>query len=123
MVASRPRRKCKPHTRRLIQHPDQAVRKEKVLEDLFNAVDTPYWRLKKVMDAWCALWFWPAERAGLLDGTDGEYTTRGAVGSADSLSELLGGVPLTVGVGVGAWQPRNLNEPMRVPQLLSAVVE
>ena len=37
--------------------------KEQVFEDLFNAVDTPYWRLKKIMDAWCALWFWPAEKA------------------------------------------------------------
>ncbi|MGW4786735.1 hypothetical protein [Streptomyces sp. NPDC004230] len=78
-----------------LQHPEQAVPKEKVLEDLFNAVDTPYWRLKKIMDAWCALWFWPAEKVGLLDGTDAEYATRLAVGSADSLSELLGGVPLT----------------------------
>ncbi|MGI5438655.1 hypothetical protein ACQEV4_14945 [Streptomyces shenzhenensis] len=80
-----------------LQHPEQAVPKEKVLEDLFNAVDTPYWRLKKVMDAWCALWFWPAEKAGLLDGTDGEYAARanGEVGGAESLSALLGGVPLT----------------------------
>ncbi|WP_340380333.1 DNA methyltransferase [Streptomyces sp. SS7] len=33
-------------------------------------VGTPYWRLKQVMDAWCALWFWPLEEIGLLDGTD-----------------------------------------------------
>ncbi|WP_103544701.1 hypothetical protein [Streptomyces sp. SM1] len=79
-----------------LQHPEQAVPKEKVLEDLFNAVDTPYWRLKKVMDAWCALWFWPADKAGLLDGTDGEYTARAnVVSGADSLSALLGGVPMT----------------------------
>lgn len=31
---------------------------------------TPYWRLKQVMDAWCALWFWPLEEIRLLDGTD-----------------------------------------------------
>ncbi|MER5962785.1 DNA methyltransferase [Streptomyces sp. NPDC002057] len=31
---------------------------------------TPYWRLKQVMDAWCALWFWPLEEVGLLDGSD-----------------------------------------------------
>ncbi|MPY59579.1 Eco57I restriction-modification methylase domain-containing protein [Streptomyces spongiae] len=30
----------------------------------------PYWRLKQVMDAWCALWFWPLEDIGLLDGSD-----------------------------------------------------
>ncbi|MFD8048497.1 hypothetical protein ACFV5E_34305 [Streptomyces chartreusis] len=78
-----------------LQHPDQAVPKERVLEDLFNAVDTPYWRLKKVMDAWCALWFWPVDKAGLLDGSDGEYVTRTVVSDADGLSEVLGGVPLT----------------------------
>ena len=78
-----------------LQHPDQAVPKEKVLEDLFNAVDTPYWRLKTVMDAWCALWFWPADKAGLLDGTDSEYTTPAVVSDADGLSEVLGGIPLT----------------------------
>ncbi|MFF0772679.1 class I SAM-dependent DNA methyltransferase [Nonomuraea wenchangensis] len=73
-----------------LQNPDQAVPKEKVLEDLFNAVDTPYWRLKTVMDAWCALWFWPADKAGLLDGTDGEYAARRVVEDADDLREVLG---------------------------------
>jgi hypothetical protein len=78
-----------------LQHPDQAVPKEKVLEDLFNAVDTPYWRLKKVMDAWCALWFWPVDTTALLDGSDGEYAARTVVSDADGLSEVLDGVPLT----------------------------
>ncbi|GAA3796966.1 hypothetical protein ACFS5L_02165 [Streptomyces phyllanthi] len=77
-----------------LQHPEQAVPKEKVLEDLFNAIDTPYWRLKKVMDAWCALWFWPAEKAGLLDGTDREYAARVEISGAERLSEIAG-VPLT----------------------------
>ena len=27
------------------------------------------------MDAWCALWFWPVDKAGLLDGSDGIYAT------------------------------------------------
>ncbi|GAA2629863.1 hypothetical protein GCM10010425_30660 [Streptomyces spororaveus] len=78
-----------------LQHPEQALPKEKVLEDLFNAADTPYWRLKKVMDAWCALWFWPVDKASLLDGTASEYTARPVVTGADGLSQLLGGVPLT----------------------------
>jgi hypothetical protein len=78
-----------------LQYPDQAVPKEKVLEDLFNAVDTPYWRLKTVMDAWCALWFWPVDKAGLLDGTDGEYAAGTVVGDADGLREVLGEMPLT----------------------------
>jgi hypothetical protein len=78
-----------------LQHPDQAVPKEKVYEELFQSADTPYWRLKKVMDAWCALWFWPADKAGLLDSTDGEYTAGTTASGADSLSQLLSGVPLT----------------------------
>ncbi|WP_333771016.1 hypothetical protein, partial [Streptomyces sp. IBSBF 2435] len=76
-----------------LQRPEQAVLKEKVLEDLFNAADTPYWRLKKIMDAWCALWFWPAEKAAQLDGTDLEYAPRAEVGDAEGLGELLGTVP------------------------------
>lgn len=80
-----------------LQRPEQAVRKEKVFEDLFNAVDTPYWRLKTIMDAWCALWFWPVDKAGKLDGTDGAYTEITTVNSAASLSALLDGAPL-VGV-------------------------
>ncbi|MFI1153577.1 class I SAM-dependent DNA methyltransferase [Streptomyces sp. NPDC020817] len=55
-----------------LRSPKEAVPREKVLADLL-AVDTPYWRLKKVMDAWCALWFWPLQEAGLLDGSDGRY--------------------------------------------------
>ncbi|MGP4030331.1 class I SAM-dependent DNA methyltransferase [Actinomadura sp. 3N407] len=80
-----------------LQQPEQAVPKEKVLEDLFNAVDTPYWRLKKVMDAWCALWFWPTDKAGLLDGTDAEYSAPNEVSDPSELSEILGGIPLTGG--------------------------
>ncbi|MFE7113832.1 hypothetical protein ACFU99_00175 [Streptomyces sp. NPDC057654] len=49
--------------------------KEQVFADLFEAEGSPYWRLKQVMDAWCALWFWPLEQVGLLDGTDPEYAT------------------------------------------------
>jgi len=51
-----------------IQQPKQAAPKEKVFQELFEDVDTPYWRLKTIMDAWCALWFWPAEQISLLDG-------------------------------------------------------
>ncbi|WP_197289488.1 class I SAM-dependent DNA methyltransferase [Saccharothrix sp. NRRL B-16348] len=69
-----------------LRRPEHAVTKEQVFEDLFNAPDTPYWRLKVVMDAWCALWFWPVDKAGLLDGTANDYTT---IPNID-LSELLG---------------------------------
>ncbi len=43
--------------------------RDAVLEALHRK-GTPYWRLKQVMDAWCALWFWPLEEIGLLDGSD-----------------------------------------------------
>ncbi|MBT2364275.1 class I SAM-dependent DNA methyltransferase [Streptomyces sp. ISL-10] len=55
-----------------LRRPVEAVQREDVLADL-EAVDTPYWRLKTLMDAWCALWFWPVQKAALLDGSDGAY--------------------------------------------------
>ncbi|MEN3540019.1 class I SAM-dependent DNA methyltransferase [Microbispora sp. ZYX-F-249] len=60
-----------------IEQPADAVPKEKVYGDL-TAPGTPYWRLKKVMDAWCALWFWPLDKAGLLDGSDEVYARHAA---------------------------------------------
>ncbi|MFM9591212.1 class I SAM-dependent DNA methyltransferase [Streptomyces scabiei] len=59
-----------------LRSPEVAVQQEKVVADL-TAPDTPYWRLKTLMDAWCALWFWPVQEAGLLDGT-AEVYERGA---------------------------------------------
>ncbi|MEX5711709.1 hypothetical protein AB1484_26300 [Parafrankia sp. FMc6] len=79
---------------KFLHRPAHAVPKEKVFEDLFNAVDTPYWRLKTVMDAWCALWFWPAAQAGQLDGTASAYAERPTASSAAELSTLLGGALL-----------------------------
>lgn len=58
--------------------PQEAVQRDEVVADL-EAVDTPYWRLKTLMDTWCALWFWPVQEAGLLNGKDERYT-RGAAG-------------------------------------------
>ncbi|MFD6986563.1 class I SAM-dependent DNA methyltransferase, partial [Streptomyces sp. NPDC059956] len=55
-----------------LHQPIEAVQREDVLADL-EAVDTPYWRLKTLMDAWCALWFWPVQEASLLDGTNPRY--------------------------------------------------
>ncbi|MES9542310.1 class I SAM-dependent DNA methyltransferase [Actinomadura sp. NPDC000600] len=51
---------------------EEVVSREQILEDL-TSPGTPYWRLKTLMDAWCALWFWPLDKAGLLDGSDGIY--------------------------------------------------
>ncbi|MEB8339426.1 class I SAM-dependent DNA methyltransferase [Streptomyces endophyticus] len=61
-----------------VRAPENAVPREKVLADL-EAVDTPYWRLKTLMNAWCALWFWPVQGAGLLDGSDERYARAGDV--------------------------------------------
>ncbi|WP_406740434.1 class I SAM-dependent DNA methyltransferase [Streptomyces atratus] len=55
-----------------LRQPVEAVQREDVLADL-EAVDTPYWRLKTLMDAWCALWFWPVQEASLLNGTNPRY--------------------------------------------------
>ncbi|MFG3352607.1 class I SAM-dependent DNA methyltransferase [Streptomyces sp. NPDC048001] len=78
-----------------LRSPKEAVPREKVLADL-TAVDTPYWRLKKIMDAWCALWFWPVQEAGLLNGTDGRYEraeaapARGGAGAgASAASDVI----------------------------------
>lgn len=68
--------------------PERSTAKENVLRDLFEAVDTPYWRLKLVMDAWCALWYWPADQAGLLDGSDEEYELSGSI-THNSLASLI----------------------------------
>ncbi|MFF4230374.1 Eco57I restriction-modification methylase domain-containing protein [Streptomyces sp. NPDC001820] len=59
------------------------------VREALTAEGTPYWRLKQVMDAWCALWFWPLEQVGLLDGSapdyveDGRDLTRLPLGSGD----------------------------------------
>jgi hypothetical protein len=62
-----------------LTHPEQAVPKEVVYGDLTRP-GTPYWRLKTVMDVWCALWFWPLDRVAELDGSD--VVTYGADGEA-----------------------------------------
>ncbi|MFJ9356954.1 class I SAM-dependent DNA methyltransferase [Streptomyces mirabilis] len=65
-----------------LRSPEVAVPREKVKADL-EAVDTPYWRLKTLMDAWCALWFWPVQEATLLDGSHEVYA-RAAEGASQS---------------------------------------
>ncbi|WP_021594056.1 Eco57I restriction-modification methylase domain-containing protein [Actinomadura welshii] len=51
---------------------EEIVSREQILEDL-KSPGTPFWRLKTLMDAWCALWFWPLDKAGLLDGSNEIY--------------------------------------------------
>ncbi len=48
---------------------EDAVPRDKIFADLTRP-GTPYWRLKTLMDVWCALWFWPLGKVGLLDGSD-----------------------------------------------------
>src|SRR5699024_9915688 len=39
----------------------QAVTREQIENDLFNNLDGAYNRLRLVMDAWCAFWYWPLD--------------------------------------------------------------
>ncbi|SFD58725.1 restriction endonuclease [Streptomyces aidingensis] len=55
-----------------LRSPKVAVQRDEVRAEL-EAPDTPYWRLKTLMDAWCALWFWPVQDAALLDGSAEVY--------------------------------------------------
>ncbi|MCF3178809.1 hypothetical protein IPZ70_02425 [Streptomyces polychromogenes] len=104
-----------------LQRPEHAMPKEKVLEDLFNAADTPYWRLKKIMDAWCALWFWPADKAGLLDGTASEYAVHSAVTEVGDLTMVLEGAPLPMERPAAPDTPREQAAPEKsVPRFVEA---
>jgi hypothetical protein len=51
-----------------LPHAKETIPRDQIVEDL-TTPGTPYWRLKTVMDAWCALWFWPLDKADLLDGS------------------------------------------------------
>ncbi|GAA1900435.1 hypothetical protein GCM10009716_07840 [Streptomyces sodiiphilus] len=73
-----------------LEQSSEAEDKQRVLDDLTRP-GTPYWRLKTVMDAWCALWFWPLDKAGELDGTDQVYGTGGALVDESSVAGLLSG--------------------------------
>ena len=55
-----------------IEQPENPLSRDEVKARL-ERKGSPYWRLKTVMDAWCALWFWPVQKAGLLDGSDEIY--------------------------------------------------
>ncbi|MFE9922700.1 hypothetical protein ACFYQA_14240 [Streptomyces sp. NPDC005774] len=67
---------------------DEASDKQRVLDDL-TVAGTPYWRLKTVMDAWCALWFWPLDQVSALDGTAPEYGPGGGVVRAVDVAALM----------------------------------
>jgi hypothetical protein len=58
--------------------PADAVFRDKIVKDL-ESTGTPYWRLKTIMDVWCALWFWPLDQVSKLDGTAPEYGSEAVV--------------------------------------------
>jgi hypothetical protein len=58
-----------------LPHPKEAIPRDEIVRDL-TLQGTPYWRLKTVMDAWCALWFWPLDKTSLLDGTAEVYADK-----------------------------------------------
>ncbi|MDX3519772.1 Eco57I restriction-modification methylase domain-containing protein [Streptomyces scabiei] len=72
-----------------LRRPEVVVQRDEVLADL-QAEDTPYWRLKTLMDTWCALWFWPVQSASLLDGTDGRYARAEALAERAAEFEAAG---------------------------------
>ncbi|WP_329527861.1 class I SAM-dependent DNA methyltransferase [Streptomyces sp. NBC_01462] len=83
-----------------LRSPEVAVPREKVKADL-EAVDTPYWRLKTLMDAWCALWFWPVQSAALLDGSHESYA-RAAEVASQSAGWTVSAAPVSAQSGASA---------------------
>ncbi|MFJ8656737.1 class I SAM-dependent DNA methyltransferase [Streptomyces rochei] len=73
-----------------LRRPKAAVQRDVILADL-QAEDTPYWRLKTLMDTWCALWFWPVQNAALLDGTDERYARAEALAARAAELEAVSG--------------------------------
>ncbi|GAA0322397.1 class I SAM-dependent DNA methyltransferase [Actinoallomurus spadix] len=72
-----------------LPQPQEAIERDEVLASLLLE-GTPYWRLKTLMDAWCALWFWPLNAVGLLDGTDDVYERLRKTASLDSAVPMEG---------------------------------
>ncbi|MET7787588.1 class I SAM-dependent DNA methyltransferase [Streptomyces sp900116325] len=83
-----------------LRRPEVAVQRDEVLADL-QAEDTPYWRLKTLMDTWCALWFWPVQSASLLDGTHEQYARAEALAERAAEFEAAGVSAAAEGSGVG----------------------
>ncbi|MEU0403103.1 hypothetical protein ABZ318_23275 [Streptomyces sp. NPDC006197] len=106
------------------QNADQSLplTKEQVFKDLFEAEGSPYWRLKQVMDAWCALWFWPLDKVGLLDGTDAEYETAPVVAAeaGTDLDALLSSVAGAAGPTAENETPLPAPEPTAVPRFVES---
>ncbi|TDC97797.1 class I SAM-dependent DNA methyltransferase [Actinomadura sp. 7K507] len=114
---------------------EEIVSREQILDDL-TWPGTPFWRLKTLMDAWCALWFWPLDKAGLLDGSDGIYErlkgnvldsappTPAEVEAPDpdpagfpqswEAASLFGETPVQIPINESKPRPRSPRKPARV---------
>nr|WBO80885.1 class I SAM-dependent DNA methyltransferase [Streptomyces sp. SBE_14.2] len=93
-----------------LRRPPTAVQRDEILADL-QAEDTPYWRLKTLMDAWCALWFWPVQNVTLLDGTDERYARAEALAARAAELEAASGGADTDSAGddvLLAWEAEAL---------------
>jgi hypothetical protein len=63
---------------------------EQEMESKAVRAASPYRRLKLVMDYWCALWFWPMEKAELLPDRDEHLADLALLLDTDVLSTLQG---------------------------------
>ena len=63
-------RACRDHDR-----PSRHVTREEIEESLAD-VDGAYRRLRRIMDAWCALWFWPLTETRSRRHASSSGTTR-----------------------------------------------
>ncbi|MFJ6368347.1 class I SAM-dependent DNA methyltransferase [Streptomyces virginiae] len=91
-----------------LRQPVEAMQREDILADL-EAVDTPYWRLKTLMDAWCALWFWPVQEASLLDGTNPRYRHAAELAQQSAVYEAAVSEPEDDGSGIlMSWEEEAL---------------
>src|SRR5205814_5005327 len=67
-----------------------AVSREEIVKALYDDWESPYNRLKSVMDAWCALWYWPVgQDTGIRPPTVDEWL--------DFCEAVLGVEPKTIG--------------------------
>lgn len=94
--------KVMPGNKKMDFHEKTRLKARLVGED--HATNTlPYKRLKTAMDAWCALWLWPLDKAGLLPGRaeflqgmamilEGGFTADGAL-AAPSVDEFADPAP------------------------------
>ena len=78
---------------------------EQEMESKAVRAASPYRRLKLVMDYWCALWFWPIEKAGLLPDRDEYLSDLALVLDTDVLQTLGGGGQSGQGTLFGTTMP------------------